>query len=136
MTTLLALLLQVGPPVPVCTESQPMPIGAPVPCVGGWLVPRADIAADAVRARECRERITAERRAADARVESCSAAVELAHAGMNRIADIFEAGQADDTARLLEVEAPACPWYECPGWTLAGGLGIAVGGAVVWAVLR
>ena len=136
MTALLALLLQIGPPPATCTEAKPLPIGAPMPCAGGGGVPRADVAAGVARARACDVRVEAERRVADARVESCSAAVELAHAGMNRIADIFEAGQVDDAARLLEAEAPVCHWYECPGWTLAGGLGAVVGGAVVWAVLR
>ncbi len=112
-----------------------MPIGATVPCVGGWLVPRADIVAHVAAPKVCAERIDKERAIADARVEQCSAVVELAHAGMLQLTSIFEAGQAEDTERLLDVEAPVCPWYECPGWAgvaLVSGLAAGVALAQPW----
>ena len=138
MTALLAILLQVGPPAP-CAEPERLPYGKAAACTGGFLVPRLVVEGYVAASRVCAVRLDEAAQVADARVRACSEGVEVLHATLASVVSIFEAGQVEDVARLVEVEAPVCPWYRCPGWggVVVGGIVAATGGAaVMWAVLR
>ena len=121
MIALVAILLQMGPPTPVCTAPAQLLTGQVATC-DGVLIPASDLAASLKAERACAADLAAAAKIADERVRSCSAGVEIVHASIDGLASVFERSQADSAERVLEAIQPACPWYECPGWE---GVGVA-----------
>ena len=106
MIALLAILLQVGPPAP-CAEHERLPYGEPAACTGGFLVPRKVVEGYVAAPRVCAVRLDEAAQVAEARVRACSEGVEVLHATLASVVGIFEAGQVEDVARLVEAEAQA-----------------------------
>lgn len=119
MIALVAILMQMGPPTPACAAPAQLLTGQIATC-DGILISKSDMAASLKAERACAEELAAAARIADERVRSCSAGVEIVHAGIGGLSAVFEGSQADCTERVLEAVQPACPWYECPGWEGAG----------------